>query len=297
MSISAIQNIQTNIKTSKTSFTSNPEAQTENNNTRKALIIAGLTALGAVGIYIATRGKKGASTIVEGTQKPGGMAIDAFKQAGNKFEKGVAKLANGENYTGKLTQQLNDGKVLIREYRNGVLQTAKKMDGEVVLVGKRYEYDDFGLSKITDVNGGRSIFTVDRCGAEITYITDENTIRVNNGNIYKPVTVRQHVMRNSNCNGGYYKVYCLRNGIHGEKYGLLVERPIGSSIETFYREDGTKWFSLDRYCEESLKVYDNEGKIILDASNPKTGEERHKNYVTHKEYVIKAFNLEQKYLR
>lgn len=71
MSISAVKNINivANSK-SNASFTSKPEVQSENNcNTGKLLLLTGLTALGAVGIYLATRGKKGAATITDSTQK------------------------------------------------------------------------------------------------------------------------------------------------------------------------------------------------------------------------------------
>ena len=160
MSIDPIKNIQTNIVTSKDkqSFSSEPETQVTEHKNGKVLLMTGLAALGAVGIYLATRGKKGGSNVTEGTQRPveqvKDLAIDAFKQAGNKFEKGVAKLANGENYTGKLTQKLKDGKVVVREYKNGVLQNTKKLNGEEVVFSKIYNYDNNGnLTKVLNKRG------------------------------------------------------------------------------------------------------------------------------------------------
>lgn len=160
MSIDAVKSIQpyTVAQKNKTPFTSQPEVQTKDIKNGKVLLMASLAALGAIGIYIATRGKKGHNEIATEIQKPveqiKDMAIDAFKQAGNKFEKGVAKLSNGENYTGKLTQQLDDGKVSIREYKDGILQTAKKMEGESVISSKTYNYDNDGdLTKILDEQG------------------------------------------------------------------------------------------------------------------------------------------------
>lgn len=158
MSIDTIKNIKTNIVNNKTFFTSAPEVKAEEKKNGKILLMAGLVALSAVGIYIATRGKKGSGTssITEEIQHPveqiKDMAIDAFKQAGNKFEKGIAKLSNGENYTGKLTQQLGDGKVIVIEYKDGILQAAKKMNGEELISSKTYIYDNnANLTKIVNM--------------------------------------------------------------------------------------------------------------------------------------------------
>ena len=70
----------------------------------KVAIGAGLAALASVGIYLATKGKKGAGIIQIGKPKlPEGLShldMDLFKQFG-KFEKGKAIL-NGKPYTGNL---------------------------------------------------------------------------------------------------------------------------------------------------------------------------------------------------
>lgn len=120
----------------------------------KVAIGTGLVALASYGIYVATRGKVKPKTTPPVTTNKSvikDMAVDAFKQTGNKFERGKAKLANGEAYTGKLTQTLEDGKVLVREYDKGVLQKASKLDGENLVSSKSYFYDEKGmLTKITD---------------------------------------------------------------------------------------------------------------------------------------------------
>ena len=129
-------------------------AQNKNNSW---MLWTGLAALGTVGIYLATRGKKGSEVVETTTEKATdqikNIAVDAFKEAGNKFEKGKAKLANGETYTGNLTHKLKDGKTAIIEYKDGVLQNVSKMDGEEVVVSKSYTYDDKGmLTRIVDNN-------------------------------------------------------------------------------------------------------------------------------------------------
>lgn len=125
------------------------EKEAEKQSSKSWMLWTGLAALGAVGVYLATRGKKGAETVEKGaenaTEQIKDMAVDAFKKGGNKFEKCKAKLANGEAYTGNLTQKLRDGKTVVREYKDGMLQKVSKMDGEKVLSSKSYTYDDKGM--------------------------------------------------------------------------------------------------------------------------------------------------------
>lgn len=166
------------------------EKQTEKQSDKSWMLWTGLAALGAVGVYFATRGKKGAETVEKGAENAveqiKDMAVDAFKKAGNKFENGKAKLANGEAYTGNLTQKLKDGKTVVREYKNGMLEKVSKMDGEKVVVSKSYTYDDKGmLTRIVDNN--KDVFHNDIFNASIdnglktiktsksTIVTDLNT--------------------------------------------------------------------------------------------------------------------------
>ena len=188
MSIEAINTVQkNNITTAKTSFTSKSQNVEEKSN-GTALLLGSLAALAiGGGIYFATKGKKGEEAVGKSAEQIKDMAVDAFKQAGNKFERGKAKLANGEAYTGKLTQTLEDGKILIREYNNGVLQKASKLDGENLVSSKSYFYDEKGmLTKITDdknkdvyeaiVNEGAKIVTTQKS----TIVTD-----IENGRLQK----------------------------------------------------------------------------------------------------------------
>ena len=166
------------------------EKQTEKQSDKSWMLWTGLAALGAVGVYFATRGKKGAETVEKGAENAAeqikDIAVDAFKKAGNKFENGKAKLANGEAYTGNLTQKLKDGKTVVREYKNGMLEKVSKMDGEKVVVSKSYTYDDKGmLTRIVDNN--KDVFNNDIFNASIdngfktiktsksTIVTDLNT--------------------------------------------------------------------------------------------------------------------------
>ena len=149
------------------------EKESEKQSSKSWMLWTGLAALGAVGIYLATRGKKASESVEKAaenaTEQIKDMAVDAFKKAGNKFEKGKAKLANGEGYTGNLTQKLKDGKTVVREYKAGILEKASIIDGEKVLSSKSYTYDDKG--KLTNIKNvyHRDIFAVSRDnGIEIT---------------------------------------------------------------------------------------------------------------------------------
>ena len=162
------------------------EKESEKQSSKSWMLWTGLAALGAVGIYLATRGKKGAETVEKGAENAAeqikDMSVDAFKKAGNKFEKGKAKLENGEAYTGNLTQKLKDGKTVVREYKDGLLQKVSKMDGEKVVVSKSYTYDAKGmLTGVVDNN--KSVFHNDIFNASIdngfkTIKTSKSTIGI-----------------------------------------------------------------------------------------------------------------------
>lgn len=114
-------------------------------STAKWAIGLGLTALAATGIYFATKGQvKGPNP----TPKPDNpipeikeMAVNAFKEAGNKFDKGKAILADGTNYTGNITNECKDGSKVVMEYVDGVLQKSTKTakDGTKIF-DKTYSY-------------------------------------------------------------------------------------------------------------------------------------------------------------
>ena len=129
----------------------------------KIAVGTALTALAAVGIYLATKGKGNKATqeavteathniqetVPETVNTIKEMTVDAFKQAGNKFNKGKAVTGTGEVFTGSLTHQTKDGKNIVREYENGVLKKSTKYEGENVLSQKEYKYDENG--KISEI--------------------------------------------------------------------------------------------------------------------------------------------------
>ena len=127
-------------------------------STAKWAIGLGLTALAATGIYFATKGQvKGPNP----TPKPDNpipeikeMAVNAFKEAGNKFDNGKAILADGTKYTGNITSTGKDGSKVVMEYVDGVLQKSTKTakDGTKIF-DKAYTWAEDGLIKELKKNG------------------------------------------------------------------------------------------------------------------------------------------------
>ena len=133
----------------------------EKSNAAKWMI--GATAL-AAGIALAVAGNKGylgksvqkllvnaEKTVVNNSEKLAETTVDKVK-----FEKGIAKSLNGENYTGNVVQNLKNGDKLVRKYENGVLKRATRFDGNVVISNREYMYDSKTnkLVKIIDNNKG-----------------------------------------------------------------------------------------------------------------------------------------------
>ena len=147
-----------NTQSIKQSTKNTDEKQKSSTSTKTLVTVgAGLIALATVGIYIATKGKavKATQDVVQNSQKTTNaikeMTVDAFKQAGNKFNKGKAITNTGEAFTGNITHQTKDGKNIVREYENGVLKKLTKYDGENILSQKEYIYSKDGdLSVVQD---------------------------------------------------------------------------------------------------------------------------------------------------
>lgn len=152
----------------------------------KIAVGTALTALAAVGIYLATKGKGNKATqevvteathniqetVPETVNTIKEMTVDAFKQAGNKFNKGKAVTSTGEVFTGSLTHQTKDGKNIVREYENGVLKKATKYEGENVLSQKEYKYDKNGkISEVLLSNKGRINMQHDTTAGKISIIS------------------------------------------------------------------------------------------------------------------------------
>ena len=129
------------------------DEKTKSFPTKTAVVVGtGLAALAAVGIYIATRGKgakatqKAVTEAVHNTQETANtvkeMTVDAFKQAGNKFNKGKAVTSTGEAFTGNITHQTKDGKNITMEYVDGLLKKSTKMSSDNKNVERMYNYND-----------------------------------------------------------------------------------------------------------------------------------------------------------
>lgn len=146
----------------------------------KVAIGTGLVALASYGIYLATRGKVKPKTTPSVTtnnpvQEIKELAVNTFKEAGNKFVKAKAVMADGTNYTGKIVSESKDGSKVVMEYLDGVLQKSTKTKGAETIFEKTYKYsDELGLVNVTE--NGNSIFNK-------TYDKATKQILINNGKV------------------------------------------------------------------------------------------------------------------
>lgn len=242
------QNQPTNVKSQ--TFSSNPETNDGKSkllasNNAKIAVGAGLAALAAIGIYIATKGKtnKTVQEVQESANTIKEMTIDVFKQAGNKFNRGKAVTSSGEAFIGNITHQTNDGKNIVIEYENGILKKSTKYDGGNVISQKNYEYGKNGdlsiiqdgkliLNKITDTGNGLQTFK----------------------------TKKGFVIKNTNTD----KIKFLQLEGQGQKYfydnGTLKAVEIKNNHHTntiFYSSDGSK--NLRVQDGSLLEFYDKKG--------------------------------------
>lgn len=135
-----------------------------------------LTALAIGGIYIATRGKSklkidptptSSTSIVQNNpvQQIKEMFISEFKRGKdaktegiNRLINGKAILADGTNYTGKITAKCKDDSTVVMEYADGVLQKSTRSKFGGVKVQKLYEYDEKGVLRCVDELVGNGVF-------------------------------------------------------------------------------------------------------------------------------------------
>lgn len=154
-----------------TPITSVPQKENKGLSTgAKVAIGTGLVALASYGIYVATRGKVKPKTTPPVTtnnpvQEIKELAVSAFKEAGNKFVKGKAVMADGTNYTGKIVSEGKDGSKVVMEYLDGVLQKSTKTKGAETIFEKTYKYsDELGLEQVIKNNNTTLKKFIDEAG-------------------------------------------------------------------------------------------------------------------------------------
>lgn len=209
-----------------------------------ALLLGTLAALAiGGGIYLATRGKR-TSTSTENFKD---MTIDAFKKAGNRFEKGRATLADGNRFVGKLTQKTNDGSTLIFEYDTfGDHIVSKIKDGKIISK-KSYTYNDNKLWTVCDATKAPTD-------------PDATLVSINGPNIYNreyniSKNTKKGLLTIDSKNGTDTRYY--KYDISAKKYKLEFEKNGGKY--TVYRNDGkTERFTLG----DEIILYNDKGKEI-----------------------------------
>lgn len=196
-----------------------------------ATLLAGTIALGIIG-HKNNWWRKATQTVNEYRE----MTYSAFKEGGNRIDKGKAILSDGRFFTGKITKNEENGKRLVLEYNNGILNKSSKYDGENLLFSKEYKYNDKGFL---------SSITTDK-GREIKFIRDEN--------LGKLIEFNQK------------KFYYSKDGKLKYMDGYVFKNHHGNDINSFVEIDPTtkkpiKALSIpfDNYYE-----FDSNGKVKLE---------------------------------
>ncbi len=141
----------------------------------KVAVGTALTALAAVGIYLATKGK-GAKVaqemVTNATQTAQEFAntvkentVEAFKKAGNKFNKGKALNADGTGFSGTILNQTKDGAEVSLVYENGLIHSSTKTKNGEKLLEKTYKNRD---------DGSLDVYIVDSKGTKTDVWYDSN---------------------------------------------------------------------------------------------------------------------------
>ena len=229
-------------------------------STAKWAIGLGLAGLASCGIYAMTKGRVKAPKPTPANPIPEikEMAVNAFREAGNKFEKGKAILADGTKYTGNITSTGKDGSKVVMEYVDGVLQKSTKTakDGTKVFE-KAYIYSEFNGELTAVKKDGKNI--LQKFG---------NGVRLSDG--YYKYNFDKNLITVSKTNGSI-KGYEYINGKRILRTEALPENP---KTLIFYRDDGSREFVL-KNCHitpdsagsgtrwrDNIEVYDNKGKLI-----------------------------------
>ena len=212
-----------------------PRQEKNTNNSVKymigATLLAGTIAIGIIGHKNNWWKKAAVQT---------DMTLDAFKGEGNRFEKGKAILSDGSFFTGKITKNEENGRRLILEYNNGVLNKSSRYEGENLLSSKEYKYNDKGFLSSIVPNQGR----------EVNFIRDENTGKLIEFN-------RQRFYYSKDGKLKYMYNYELRN-MHGNDVECIAEfDPVTKKpIKAMGIQDRAhNYYEFDENGKVKLEVY------------------------------------------
>ena len=260
-SISSISQNKVTFKGELSDKTKTENQEVAQHKSKSWMLWTGLAALGAVGIYIATRGEKGSNALEDAagktTEKIKDMAVDAFKSAGNKFEKGKAKLANGDAYTGNLTQTLKDGTTVVREYKCGQLQKVTKMEGEKVLFSKSYSYDDKGML-INVVDPNKNVFHRDIY--KVTINNNDKIIESSKSEIVKNIESGKIRMQRIDGKGKKWFHYGKDGNLRFETHEYMHEGVFMHDLISYYPDGKNVRFISHGY--NGAEFYDLHGNVI-----------------------------------
>lgn len=277
MPVEAVNNVQSTVKPIQNKEVTQPQVSEEKQGMKNEtkLLLGSLAALAIGGvIYVLTRGKgnkaasNGSSVVADqnvpvDVEKPvetlKEYTIQTFKEAGHRFENGIAKTSEGECYAGIITNTTKNSEKYLVTYENGILKKSEKYDMQTGkrLWEKSYIFNEYNGKLSAIMQDGKVIFK--RFG---------DGIRTSNGFCGYNADKSIIYVRSKN---GAEKYYEYMNG----KRILRAEKPLDNpSTLIFYRDDGTKEFalrkcSLDRdsnmsgtYWNGIIELYDQNGNFI-----------------------------------
>lgn len=223
----------------------------------KVAVGTALTALAAVGIYLATKGKDAKvtqETVTNATQNAQEMTntikemtVDAFKKAGNKFNKGKALNVDGTGFSGTILSQTKDGAEVSMVYENGLIKESTKIKNDKILIEKTYSY--------SDNDGLDNIYIVDSKGTKINVWYDSNKGILSRHEQEKDGTYRKTILKDLKkdkviMEDDTYFFYD-KNG------NKIAERDYDNNI-TLYHSNGKVKFKQEG---DTLKFFDENGNI------------------------------------
>jgi len=213
-------------------------------NMVKSWLVGSLIGLGLIGAYCVIKNKKKNTSmkdVKQNVEQIKEMTMDAFKTDGCKFEKGKAKLANGDNFTGTIKKTCSDNAILTLEYKNGILQKSNKIKDGNTVFEKTYTHNVSGdLRNVTNKEGKNLTIKVDNDIKTIT-TTNKNNITYD---------INEKKILSYQKNGETKKEYYYRNNDKKTLKYIKQDDKI-----TKYDKDGkTELFTVTKADAEDLKA-------------------------------------------
>lgn len=180
------------------------------------------------------------------------QTLEAFKQSGGHFEKGIAKLKDDKLFTGVIKyKNEKTGNELFRRYVNG----------KIVSAGKNA--DELGFYNPSTTENVLKNWTYDANGK----LTNLKRMDIKNGNVLEKDVVRKNVIRKSEfvANGGKYEKGVPINADGTKFNGYIVEYNGNNTLIKEYSAEGKQISErLNTTLQDRMLGKDQKQNYILD---------------------------------